>query len=82
VQRWPILENLAVSPRGLAKGTRRDAGGAVKGSHEIGKIAEAYVVGDVGDGAILVGQKQRRMTQPGTYQVLVRGDPEHIGEKA
>src|SRR5882724_2009895 len=82
VQGQPILENLALSPRGLAEPARRDAGRAAECAHEIGEIAETYIVGDIGDGAVSVGQQARRMLEPRAHQILVRGDAEHIGEQA
>ena len=49
----------------------------MEGADEIGEIAETDIIGDIGDGAILIGQKPRRMAQPRAHQILVRGDAEH-----
>ena len=50
MQGEPFLENLAHAARGLAEFSGGNAGGAVEGADEIGEIAEADVIGDVGDG--------------------------------
>ena len=39
----PFLENLAVTPRGLAELQRRGAGGPAERAHEIGEVGEADV---------------------------------------
>src|SRR5450631_3722163 len=77
VQGEGFLENLAQSPRGLAEPARRDADGAVEGADEVGEIAKPDIVGNIGDGAVLVSQQLRRAAQPRTHQVLMRGDAEH-----
>ena len=46
MQGQPFLENLAVTPRGLAEFQRRGAGGPAKRAHEIGQVCEADVIGD------------------------------------
>src|ERR1700730_15519772 len=81
VQGQAFLENLAHPPRGLAEPARRDARGAVEGAHEVGEIAESDVVGDIGNGPVIVGQKPRRMPQPRAHQILMRGDAEHAREQ-
>ena len=77
----PFLENLAHPARGLAEPQRRDAGGAVERAHEIGEIAEADVIGDVGDRTVVIGQPPRRMAQPRAHQILVRRDAERVREQ-
>src|ERR1022692_4151663 len=74
VQGRAFLENLAQSPRGLTEPARREAGGAMKGADEVGEIAEPDIVGNIGDGEVLVSQQLRRAAQPRAHQVLVRGD--------
>ena len=53
----------------------------MEGADEIGEIAEADVIGDIGDRAVVVGQPPRRMAQPRAHQILVRGDAEHAREQ-
>src|SRR3984893_17602150 len=77
VQGQAFLENLAHPPRGLAEPARRDARGAVEGAHEVGEIAEADVIGDIGDGPLVVGQEARRGAEPRADQILVRGHAQH-----
>ena len=43
MQAQPFLENLAHAARGLAEPARRNTGGAVEGSNEIGEIAKPDV---------------------------------------
>ena len=75
---WKILRSPREAWRNCA---RRDAGGAVEGADEIGQIAEADVIGDVGDRAVVVGQQPRRVAQPRAHQILMRRDAEHAGEQ-
>ena len=39
----PVLENLAIAFGRLTEATRRNAGSAMEGAHEVGKVAEADV---------------------------------------
>ena len=54
----------------------------MEGADEIGEIAEADVIGDVGDGDVLVSQQPRGMPQARAHQILMRGDAEHAGEQS
>ena len=58
------MEDLALAARGVPEAARRDAGGAVEGADEVREVAEADVVGDVGDRALVVGQEPRGAAQP------------------
>src|SRR6266581_201994 len=81
MKRETFLENLAHAARGLAELQRGDAGGAVEGADEIGEIAEAYVIGDVGHVPVILGQQARGMPEPRAHQILMRGDAEHAREQ-
>src|SRR6185312_15263601 len=76
-----LLENLAIPLRQPAKIARRDAGGAMEGAHEIGQVAEAHIVGDIGDRPLVLGQQPRRTPEPRAHQVLVRRHADDAGEK-
>ena len=60
--RQAFLENLAVAaPARLAEAARRDAGGAVEGTHEIRQVARSPTSQrDVGDRPVVVGQQRGR----------------------
>lgn len=53
----------AVAPRQRAEAARRHPGGAPEAAHEIRQIAETDIIGDVGDGALLVGEQAGRVAQ-------------------
>ena len=65
-----ILENLAIvrvgRPRSLAEAARRDAGGAMKGAHEVRQVGEADIECDIADRPIVRGQRPGRAAQPAT----------------
>src|ERR1700704_5547926 len=71
-EREAILENLAHSARSLAELSRRHARRTVEGADEVREIAESDVIGDIGNGNVIVGQKPCRMAQPRAHQILVR----------
>ena len=81
MQGQPFLENLAVSPGRPAEAAGRDAGRAMEGAHEVGEVAEADVVGDVGDRATVVGQQAGGAAQAGADEVLVRRHAEDSAEQ-
>jgi hypothetical protein len=81
VQAKPFLENLAVPSRGLPEFQGRRAGSTVEGPDEIGKVAEADVIGDLGDRAVVIGQPPRRVAQPRAHQILVRGHAHDVREQ-
>src|SRR5215475_5545445 len=81
VQADAFLENLAHPARGLAELQRRHTGGAMEGADEIGEIAKADVIGDIGHISVILGQQPRRMAQPRAKQVLMRSDTEHAREQ-
>src|SRR5688572_14190972 len=80
--RDPILEDLAVTVRGLPEAPRRHPGGASEGANEVRQIGEADVEGDLADRAISVGEEPGGAAQPGPDQVLVRGHADHPREQA
>ncbi len=53
----------------------------MEAAHEVGEIAEADVVGDIGDRAPVLSQQMRRVPEPRAQQILVRGDAEHAREQ-
>src|SRR3954464_1237325 len=77
-----VLEDLAIAFRGAAEAARGNARGAAEGADEIGKVGEADVERDAGEGTRSVGEQPRRRAQPGAHEVLVRRDAEHFRERA
>src|SRR6516225_12401488 len=82
VQARPFLENLAHPLRCLPELERRHAGGTVEGADEIGEVAEAYVIGDIGHRLVVFGEQPRGTTQSRAHQILMRGHPEHACEQS
>src|SRR4051812_47164969 len=48
--------------------------------HEVGEVAKADVIGDVGDRTVVIGEAPGRMAQPRAHQILVRRHAEHVGK--
>src|SRR6516165_8220673 len=82
VEREAFLENLALPSRRLAELQRRDAGGAMESTNEVGEIAESDVVGDVGHGLVIIREKPCGTPQSRAQQVLMRGNAEHARKRA
>ena len=84
--REAILENLAIvracCASGLPEAARRDAGGAMKGAHEVRQVRESDVECDIDDRAVVLGQRPGGAPQPGPQQVLMRGDSDDVREQA
>lgn len=77
-----FLENLAVSPRGLTKASRRYAGCPMEGADEVGEVREACVEGHRRNRTVILGEEASGTAQPGTYQVLVWRDSQNIAEQS
>ena len=73
---WKILRS-----RRPAKAAGRDSRRPMEAAHEIGEVAEADVIGDVGDGARHLRQQARRPPQPRADKILVRRHPQHAREE-
>src|SRR5262249_48228367 len=61
---------------------RRTADDAVECAHEVREVLEAYLVSDLGDGAMGIEQKSRRQAKASPYQVLMGCCSGHTPEDA
>jgi hypothetical protein len=53
----------------------------MKRADEVGEVAEADVVSDVGDRSGVVGEEARGVAETRTHEVLVWRDAEHVSEE-
>src|SRR6266404_748641 len=73
---------IALASCRLAEAPRRNARRTMERAHEVREVAEADVVRDVGDRALVFRQEARRAAHARADEILMRRHAEHGGEEA